>query len=134
MKTKNQEFYIEIEDSVELRRQMLETSKELIGILQQYEEIKNIENQKIQEIENFRSTLKEIAADIVRLKSLMPKVKLSELPRKAILVREPKHHAPEVKAAPEKQDAPEPEHPETVDSNKLESQLNEIEKKLQDLQ
>jgi hypothetical protein len=138
MKQKSEEFYVEIEDSVELRRQMLETSKELISILQQYEEIKSIDTEKIKEIEQFKSTLKEIGGDIIRLKGMMPKVKLSSLPRKETFIRELKYRAPKEEAPePEKTEAaPEgqTEQPPVTNANKLESDLQDIEKKLQDLQ
>jgi hypothetical protein len=136
MKNKDEEFYIEIEDSVELRRQMLETSKELIGILQQYDEMKSIDTQKVQEIEHFKSTLKEIGADISRLKEMMPKVKLSSLPKKDTPVRELRYRVPKEEPEPEKTEAPEePEQQsEPANANKLESELKDIEKRLQDLQ
>jgi hypothetical protein len=145
MKNKEEEFYVEIEDSVELRREMLETSKELIGILQQYEEIKAIDTQKVQEIEHLRNMFKEISADIMRLKGMMPKIKLSSLPRKETFIRTQKYRAPEAEPAPEQLEQQggedqQPEAPEkpaaapATDTNKLESDLNEIEKKLQELQ
>jgi hypothetical protein len=131
MKPKNEEFYLEIEDSVELRRQMLETSKELIGILQQYEDMKNADTEKIDEIEHFCTTLKEISADISHLKSMMPKVRLSDLPLKDNLPKEPRRRPMPVEhPEPTEEAKPEPASPGKL----LQSQLNEIEERLKDLQ
>jgi hypothetical protein len=127
------DFYIEIEDSVDLRREILETSKGLIGILQQYEDIKRIDTEKVGEIELFRSLLKEIGSDITRLKTLMPKVKLSQLPRKDTPVKEPR--VARIKAPEPQPEVEEPseDHAE-ISPNKLDSELKDIEKRLQDLQ
>jgi hypothetical protein len=135
MKKNTGEFYLEIEDSVELRRQMLETSKGLIGILQRYEDMKAIDSQKVDEIEHFKSTLKEIGSDITRLKSMMPKVKLSELPKKETPLREIKIRVPKQAPAPVVKEADEPaKEPELSPGKMLENQLNEIEQRLKDLQ
>jgi hypothetical protein len=127
------DFYIEIEDSVDLRREILETSKGLIGILQQYEDIKRIDTEKVGEIELFRSLLKEIGSDITRLKTLMPKVKLSQLPRKDTPVKE--QRVARVKAPEPQPEVEEPsEEQAEISPNKLDNELKDIEKRLQDLQ
>ncbi|MBN2454224.1 hypothetical protein JXB11_01625 [Candidatus Woesearchaeota archaeon] len=130
-KKKKQEierFYIGIENSVDIRRALLETSKQMVEILQQLEEVKQLQHTKRKYSEHFKLLSKEIGAEVARLKARFPDFRISDLPKKPQVESAPEEKKKE-KGAPAKK-APEPEF---HGSMKLESELDEIERRLANL-
>ena len=103
-------FYIGLQQPSEFRKEVLQCSKDVITALKRYENIKEIRREKAETLIKVKSLFDHLTSLSNRLKQLLPKTKLPEEKRE----REP---------------VPEIERPTTLD--KLEKQLEELEKKLQ---
>ena len=92
MPNKNDEenFYVGVEDSADLRKDVLEASKRVRGIMQRYEKLKEIMAKKILEIENLKKIISEMSRLNTKLQSAMPKtrVRIPKSPTKGKVVRE----------------------------------------------
>jgi len=111
-------LFVGIKDPSEVRKAILESSRGIIVSLERYEKFKSTRTKRIAEITRLKGTLKEINKLILRLKSELPKIKLPEPKKKVKLVKKPKA---EPRLAPKK---------EFTELEKLESELDEINKKL----
>lgn len=134
---KDDSIYIGIENPVEVRRALLESSKNLIRILQKSERLRENKKQKQELILQLKGTMREITQLISQLKSQMPKVRISSLPKrhaaKAIV-----HIKEADKAARQAIRQMEPPKPRPIparltESQKLEKELQDIEEKLKRL-
>ena len=109
------EFFVQIQDSTEIRRILLENSKQVIKILQRYESLKDQRIRKQELISKLRGVNREIQLLVQKLERVTPKTIIS---------------------AKTKQKTTKKEHtrrmivPQTKELNKLESELMEIESKL----
>jgi len=66
-------FYVNLEEPVEIRRNILESSKEIVQLLQRYEKIRNIRVKKSSKITDLKKQTKEIAIMVAKLKQYLPK-------------------------------------------------------------
>ena len=123
---KEELLYIGVYRPLEIRRSLLEASKSSIQILQANEEFKKIRQHKHELEEEFAQIIKQIIALASQIKSLAPKVKMSSLPKKPIYEPE---EVPDVEMLPKEKAVPE----ETMEEDKLEKELKEIEEKLRGL-
>lgn len=132
-------FFVGIEDPVELRRSILESSKDLLQYLQRFENFKEVRIEKQEQLLKLRDTTDEIAKLVRKLKSALPKTHLRAKPLKP--EAEEKEEIPEQKKivikkkAAEKEARKKPfeakplEKPMT-DLEKLEAELGAIESRL----
>ncbi|MFC1801094.1 hypothetical protein ACFLZB_01410 [Nanoarchaeota archaeon] len=74
--TKEDVFYVGVRDPVEIRRNVLECSKEMVQFLQRYESLKAARDEKTQSIHRLREDVKEIKSLMSKLKKALPKTKL----------------------------------------------------------
>jgi chromosome segregation ATPase len=131
MAKKEENFYVGIEESVDIRRTLLEVSKVMVGALKKYEELRPLNEKKKTEMERFKTLVREISSDVLKLKENLPQFKLSELPKKKHLLSKPAAKPwPGKKVTKIKLEAKKLS-PQTA---KLERELNEIEEKLKQLQ
>lgn len=115
-------YYVNVREPAETRRALLETSRQVVIALQNYENFKLKRVKKLDLVEKLRKNFKEINELIGRLKKEMPQVKL----RKSVsFVEEKKEKAP----TSHKVSVPKGRR-EITD---LERELNEIESKLRSL-
>ena len=118
--------YVRIETPLEVRKALLQSIKQLLQMLQANERLQEKKKQKSALAEEYRSKMKEITILLVAIKAQMPKVKVSNLPKK---IARPQVPEPEMVAAAD---------PEIVEVNiseaeRLENELKEIEAKLNSL-
>jgi len=73
--TKENPLYVGIQDPVEVRRTILESSKGVLKNLQLYEDIKNIQTQRLKIEVILNGQLKEIKSLIRKTRLKFPKVK-----------------------------------------------------------
>ncbi len=73
------QFHIGIRDGKELRRNLLESLKAVVGSLQQYDEFHKQRILRDQEVARLRKLLKEIAILNAKLSSEMPRSKASRV-------------------------------------------------------
>ncbi len=76
------DFYVGILNPKEVRRNVLEASKEFVQALQRYEKVKEIRENKQKAILELKSELAEVSNAIAALRTALPDYKMSELPRK----------------------------------------------------
>ena len=94
MKDPKETFFMHIPEPLIVRRAVLESSRETIRFMQQYEQIKSIRTLKAKKILELRRELKEVSRMVQELKAKMPEVAM----------RKPKHrhvHAPVLPAVPQ---------------------------------
>ena len=68
----SQIFFVEIEESQYVKREILESLKDNIGLLERYEKFKAIREEKIKSIEQVREKIKDLNKIIADLKAKMP--------------------------------------------------------------
>ena len=76
--TKENPLYVGIQDPVEVRRTVLESSKGVLKNLQLYEDIKNLQTQRLKIEVILNGQLKEIKSLIRKTRLKFPKVKTSK--------------------------------------------------------
>jgi len=119
-------IYIGIENPVEIRRALLESSKSLIKILQKHENIKEKKMHKHELAANVREKLRELNTLMQQLRTEMPKVKMSSLPKKQKIMLPPPISANKKISKP----LPPPKPIQLTETQKLEKELHDIESKL----
>tara|TARA_Y100000310_G_C20626072_1_gene785957 strand:- start:200 stop:685 length:486 start_codon:yes stop_codon:yes gene_type:complete len=132
--SKSEPIFVGLGDPVELRRNILEPTREVIQFLQSYEEFKKVKEEKTYTIGLLKDDLKEIKATINKLRRLLPRSKIKAERTFGRIKKDFKSEQSEPKPEPSPTPEPKPEpkpvpvaHPE-LDS--LERELGEIEKKL----
>lgn len=65
-------YHVSVEDSKELRRIILETSRDMINLMKRYEQLKNIRIEKIQKFIEMTKLIKEINMISVSLSRKLP--------------------------------------------------------------
>ncbi|RMF07030.1 hypothetical protein D6764_00760 [Candidatus Woesearchaeota archaeon] len=124
------ELYIGISDPVELRREILESSRSILRLLQRYERFKAIRQDKEELFSRLKTLTKEITELDSRLKGLLPKRMLKNLKMKPAGSRtEAKEKSRKEKESGKKIPSRKP----ASELEKIESSLNEIEEKLRRL-
>ncbi|MFH1591220.1 MAG: hypothetical protein ABIC95_04810 [archaeon] len=73
--TKPEPYYVPVKDSVDIKRNVLEASKQLIHSLQKLEALKAVRYQKTETLAKIKTVMKEIEGLNTELKLLLPKVK-----------------------------------------------------------
>ncbi len=134
-KDKGEGYYVELKQPKEFRRSVLESLKILIRSLQNYENFKAVRDQKITEMNNLKTLVREISALDTQLKNSLPKLKMSkeELAR----IKRAAHHAAPKIEKKEEEEKPEPvqtklEEPKS-EADDLAGQLADIESQLNNL-
>lgn len=125
-------FFVEVRDPVDVKRNVLESQKEIIEDLQRYENIKVLREKKLEEIDKLRGMLKELLKLISDLKAGLPKTMLREtvnIKRKS-KAEEKKSDEKKAKEAEQEKEARKP----MSELEKLEGELSSIEGKLSSLQ
>jgi len=112
-------YYVNVREPAETRRALLETSRQVVIALQNYENFKLKRVKKLDLVEKLRKNFKEINELIGRLKKEMPTVKLR---KNVSFTEEKKEKVPKVSVSKGRK--------EITD---LERELSEIESKLRSL-
>ena len=125
-------FFVEVRDPGEVRRNILETLKEILATMQRFEKFKQMRHQKLDNIHKLRALLRQANRMIGDLKSKLPQTDL-----KAVVIREQKPQAEKAwkqNAQNSKQKPQEkPKKKELTELERLESELSAIEGKLKNL-
>lgn len=130
---KEETYFVSVKSPLELRRQLLESSKRTIHCLQNYQKIMLIREKKIKEMEFLKQSLKELAYLNKKLNDKLP-----EYNYETLLGVEKKDKGPVMPKIqrPEKPAKIEIQKPvkEKTELEKLEDSLASIEDKLKNLQ
>lgn len=96
-------FYVGISEPKEVRKNILEASKEFLQALQGYEQVKDLREEKQKAIWELKGILAEVSAKIPVLRTELPHYKISELPKKEAVQEKPKAIIPKpIKTTPKK--------------------------------
>lgn len=117
-------LFKKIDNPFELRRSLLEASKQMIHGLQKYERLKSIRTKKAEEVSKLKSTLREINLLNAKLKK--------EFPDLLFKTQKAKEEKGKAKAEKKKEEA-KPEKKDSRELVDLEKQLKDIEKKLESI-
>jgi len=123
VKEKEDAYFVGLEEPNELRRTILESTRDIVDVLKKFEEFKSVRDEKTKEIEKLRSDMRGISRLIVKLKAELPKTKLrmklykhEKVVKRKVLTGEKKVKKKEL-----------------TELDKLESELGEIEGKLKNI-
>ena len=135
----NELFFVRVKEPNEVRRNILETLKEIVETLQRFEKFKGIRQEKLGKINKLRGLLKDANKMFGNLKAKMPQTNLRAVVVKETSRRFEKSSAKtsrkkrkNAKQAGEKPEAKAPKK-EMTEMEKLESELSAIEGKLKSL-
>ena len=78
---KEEVFYVGMKDPIEVRRSILESSKEMVQYLQRAERFKKVRAKKAEQLARLRAIMKDISLLARKLKSALPKTKLRARPK-----------------------------------------------------
>ena len=68
-------LFVGVTSGDEVRRSILECSKEILESLKEYEKVKSVRAEKVKLINQFRNDVKGISRSITSLRARLPKVK-----------------------------------------------------------
>lgn len=131
-------FYVGVQDPVEIRRNVLECSKDMVQFMQRYENLKNIRNDKEEAIHHLKEDVRELKSLVNKLRKVLPKSKLriksheekkEEKPKPKKKKGKKKKAKKETKKEAPKEETTPPPKPKT-EIERLESELADIEEKL----
>ncbi len=148
-------FYVGVREPSEVRRSLLEASRETVQFLQRYEKIREIRAQKHQAVQQLRIELRQLRTLLNTTKRVLPKTNIrAQLPKEPkpelvctvcnnpfktphLLARHTKSHQkkepkPKEEILEPPKEEPKPAH-RPSELERLENELNDIEKKLEDL-
>ncbi len=127
---KSEEVFVAIRDPIEIRRDILECSKEVIDSLKKFQNLERLKAEKFKEINSLRAIIRDISRKISKLKSAMPKTKIRLETSKA---KEEKKTEQEEQQEEKEEKPVEVKKKPATEIDKLEFELSEIESKLNEL-
>lgn len=71
-----EEYFVQVNEATDVRRNILHTSKQLIALLKRFEKLKRIRIQKIEQITKLRLLNKELKLLTTKLKKEFPEAKV----------------------------------------------------------
>ncbi len=130
---KDPEYMVQVSEPSMLRKDLLESVREVIIFMQGYEKFRAIQEEKVKTFTALRADIKELVEMVDQLKRLVPKGNL-----KPIKEEETKAAAPAKVAAPERTAKVAVERPIPIVRNAPEptpkNELDELEEQLQDIE
>lgn len=121
-------FFVRVKEPVEVRRNILETLKEIVEVLQRFEKFKQIRHEKIEKINHLRVLLRQSNKMLGELRGKLPQTNLRATVARQAPVHKVHHKKKRAKAAEKA-----PPKREMTEVEKLETELNAIESKLKSL-
>ena len=130
----NNLFFVQLKEPNQVRRNILETLKSILEILQKFEKFKQIRHQKLENINKLRASLRETNKMFGTLKLKMPQINLRIPVEKKPPVQTKEGQIKEKQPEKKKVVLPlkKPKR-EMTEVDKLESELNAIESRLKNL-
>ena len=127
MKAKKEMFFMHIPEPLIVQRAVLESSRETIRFMQQYEQIKSMRIVKTKKIMELKRQLKDISRMVQELKARMPEVTVSKPHHQHAQPRQPEAaHQQHQRESRPKKDVPR----KLSELERLEAELSEVERKL----
>jgi len=125
-------FFVGIRDPVEVRKTLLENTRDVVQILQRFERFKQVREEKAQEVLILKNDIKELNRLVNKLKSSLPKTKIRIKLQQEEAAAKKQKPVEEKKKVEKKQEVP-VKKKELSDLEKLERELGDIEGRLSKL-
>ena len=127
-------FFVGVKYPIELRRNILESLKDVVDNLHKFESFKAVREAKAREMENLNSTVKEIDRLLSKLKSALPKTNLRiQMHAKDLAMQKKEEKKKKALTQKKKEVVREEKKKESTELERLEKELDIIESKLKDL-
>lgn len=133
MEKEEEILFVEVREPSEVRRNILESLKNIVEALQRFEKFKHLRREKINRINRLSNELKGINRTLSDLKNAIPETKLREIKIKSVLKEEKEGKPKKKKHSKRHKEAKSKQKPLT-EVERLESELGAIEEKLRGLQ
>jgi rhodanese-related sulfurtransferase len=118
---KKEIFYVGVRDPTEVRRNILEASKDIVVFLKTYENFKRVRIEKVQEVNNLKLLIDQITRIMNKLRRELPKTRIREKSEETIQKTGGRRV---VRIPPKKASGA------SSELDRLEAELNEIDQKL----
>jgi DNA mismatch repair ATPase MutS len=125
-------LFVKVNDSSDVRRDILESIREILGILQRFEKFKESRKEKIHYMSKLGKIVRDINRAISNLKKSLPEPKIAAVKvskSSTTKIRTAKRETPVVR----KKDVEVMERGHTSELKRLEAELSDIEGKIADL-
>ena len=124
LKEQNEVFFVQVMEPAQVRRDILESLKQILELLQRFEKFKHTRHEKMNKIQKLRNLVRDANKMTSDLRSKLPQTNL-----KSVAPRE--SQKPAKKVSHKKNEAtPKTSRKEKTELEKLESELSAIESKL----
>ena len=125
----NEMYSVEIKESANVRREVLESLREIIGILQRFEQFKHIKHEKYEQIQKLRLLMRQANKLIGNMKSYLPAANFK------VAAPEPKEAPVQAKSSKKdkKKGKDKPARKPMTELDRLQAELGAIEGKLRQL-
>ena len=123
VKEEKDQFFVGISGTTELRRNILESSREMVRTLQSFEKLQEIRAEKLRRMKQFKTVIEELKLLVAKLNDSIPEIRLKEPIAKKNLKLEKR----KTKAKPVRRDE------DVLELRKLEEDLSSIEGRLAQL-
>lgn len=130
---KKEVLYVGVQTPIEMRRTILESTRDVVEMLQKFEKFRAVREEKIATVNQLKEEVKEITKLVNKLKNELPKVDVRVRLHKEQEMVEGEKKAAKQAMKPKKNVAVKKEAPKTKelsDLEKLEAELSAIEGKL----
>ena len=124
----NEMYFVEIKDSANVRREVLESLRDIIGILQRFEQFKHIKHEKYEQIQKLRLLMRQANKLMGNMKSYLPAANF-----KAPAETKPEPAPKPSKKGKKKGKEKKPAHKPMTELDRLQAELGAIEGKLRQL-
>ena len=129
-------FFVQVKEPNEVRKHILQSLKDILGVLRRFEKFRQIRHEKIIDIQKLRTLLKDANKMLGSLKLKFPQTDLKAMPfkepAKGSNAAKKAADKKKTKSLQEKPHAKEPQR-EITELEKLEAQLDAVESKLKEL-
>lgn len=122
-------FFVRVKDPVEVRRNILETLKEIVEVLHRFEKFRQLRHEKIEKISHLRVLLRQSNKMLGELRGKLPQTNL----RAAVSREAPAHKSHHKRKKSKSTEEKAPQKKEMTEVEKLEAELSAIESKLKSL-
>ena len=130
----NEMYFVHIKEPNEIRRNILETLKDIVEVLQRFEKFKHTRHEKLEKIQKLRGLLKDANKMLGNLKLKLPQTNLrATVIKEAPIHSKEAHHKKKKKVKSSEEKSEKAPKKEMTELEKLESELNAIEGKLKSL-
>lgn len=126
-------FFAQVKEPNEVRRNILETLKEIVEVLQRFEKFKRIRHEKLEKIHQLRGLIKDANKMLGNLRLKMPQTNLRAAPAAENPAHKKPRHKKKKKAKSEEANPEKKPKKEMTELEKLEAELGAIESKLKSL-